>query len=276
LIVDLTTECPRSSPIGIDFYTKDNEEYLIVADAQCGILRIHIESGGIEILVPKGEINLPNDVIVSKKNSNIIFFTDSCETEFENFSYMEVFWKEYLLFNPSGKVWKFDQNTKELELLERDLGFPKGIVLTEEEDLLLVSNSLTRDIIMIPLENGKRQGVGYSYLLEYLHFHPAGLSRTSLGFLVTNLMTRQKFIEEKILPYESLRAALLDVPYEWIRPYLSSPVGAYFFNLNGNIVTALIQLDSQQTLTSAAEFAGKLFFGSISENTLAFYPFAFQ
>jgi len=107
LFLDLKNKFAKSSPIGIDLCSWKGRQYLIVADAVNGILRIDIQSKGVEVLVTKEAINLPNDLVVSRRNPDLIYFTDSTQIEFhDNFDQMQLLWLDYLLAKPSGRYIK--------------------------------------------------------------------------------------------------------------------------------------------------------------------------
>ena len=74
------------------------------------------------------------------------------------------------------RVWKFNQDSNELFLLENNLWYPKGISLNDNEETIYVSVSLENQIIEIPTDS---QTKGYSILAENLSFYPAGLYFTS-------------------------------------------------------------------------------------------------
>lgn len=75
----------------------------MIADAINGILRVDLKTKNVEVLVDKTQINFPNDIIISKKDASMIYFTDSTELKFDQFDHMEILWKDYLLAKPSGK-----------------------------------------------------------------------------------------------------------------------------------------------------------------------------
>ena len=94
----------KSIPLGLAFAFRNGVSGLLITDPLHGILFFDMKTKKLEIITSKGDVNVPNDIIVSKTNPNIAYFTDSTKIPItDNFDLVAVLFEDYLIANPSGR-----------------------------------------------------------------------------------------------------------------------------------------------------------------------------
>ena len=96
----------KSVPLGIAFASRNGGDGLLITDPLHGILFFDMKTKNVEIITSKGDVNVPNDIIVSKTNPNIAYFTDSTRISIsDDFDLIAVLFEDYLIANPSGRYF---------------------------------------------------------------------------------------------------------------------------------------------------------------------------
>ena len=139
-------------PLGLDF---DQDGNLIVADAYYGLYKIDIETDKKTTLVPSslkidGKKNLITNSIALSKTSKVIYYTVSSTNFVLNNGLYEI------LTSPSGRVLKYDLYGNISKVIMDEISFANGIVLSPEEDFLLVCETGASRIWKYWLKGDKR------------------------------------------------------------------------------------------------------------------------
>jgi len=136
---ELEYECGR--PLGMEFHPKTGK--LIVCDTR-GLLEVDIHARTVTPLVT-ADLKFCNDVEITK--DGIIYFSDS-STSYARKDVMKVMSQAC----SEGRIFRYDPDTKKLELIASELGFANGILLTKDEEELLVVETLGARVSKVTLK----------------------------------------------------------------------------------------------------------------------------
>ncbi|KAH8311231.1 hypothetical protein KR044_005060 [Drosophila immigrans] len=142
-------------PLGMAFDTQGNN--LIVADAYYGLWQVDLTSNKKQLLVsptqelPGKDINRPakifNSVAVSKQGD--IYWTDSSS----DFLLQDLVFTSFA--NPSGRLFKYNRAKNVSEVLLDELFFANGIVISPNEDFLVVAETGGQRLTKFHLKGAK-------------------------------------------------------------------------------------------------------------------------
>eukprot|EP00457_Paulinella_chromatophora_P006309 gb/GEZN01006327.1/.p1 GENE.gb/GEZN01006327.1/~~gb/GEZN01006327.1/.p1 ORF type:complete len:521 (+),score=62.42 gb/GEZN01006327.1/:103-1665(+) len=145
------TEPVCGRPLGMAF---DQQYRLLVVDAYFGLLAVDVtRERSYKTLATrsnKKHIVYPNDLVVSKSNPNLIYVSDSSVYQRRD-HFMDFFESR-----PHGRVLIHDTQAKRTKELITSLHFPNGLLLSENEDFLLVAESGRNRIRKIFLKGDKK------------------------------------------------------------------------------------------------------------------------
>uniref|UniRef100_A0A0K0EGN5 Adipocyte plasma membrane-associated protein n=1 Tax=Strongyloides stercoralis TaxID=6248 RepID=A0A0K0EGN5_STRER len=154
-------------PLGIQFgVTSKTCNTLYIADGIFGIYSLDLDSQKITMLgdsdekVNNKKINkmYGNDLIVTKTG---IYFSIS-STKFDDHQYLY----DILEHSNNGKIMYYDFETNKMNEIVKNLYFPNGIQLIENEKILLISEMNKMRIIKIDLKN--KNNIIINKFIEYL------------------------------------------------------------------------------------------------------------
>lgn len=172
-------------PNGLAF---DASGTLFVADLQRGLLRVDVD-GSITVLADEagGEpLGLANELAVAADGT--IYFSDT--STFEGNSFLEL-----LEGRPYGRLLRYQPQTGQVDVLLENLYFANGVVLSPDEDFVLVAESYRYQITRYWLE-GENAGT-VDLFVENLPGFPDNLSRDSDGnYWVALFAPRVAFIDQ--------------------------------------------------------------------------------
>ncbi|XP_001863709.2 adipocyte plasma membrane-associated protein [Culex quinquefasciatus] len=142
-------------PLGLAFDTQGNN--LIVADAYYGIWEVNLAHGDKKQLVSRDLVldgktvnrkpRLFNSVAVAK-NGDIYWTESSSDFDLQDGVFT-------IFANPSGRLFKYDRKTKKNTVLLDQLYFANGVVLSPNEDFVLVSETMSSTIRRVYLKGEK-------------------------------------------------------------------------------------------------------------------------
>ncbi|EFC39438.1 strictosidine synthase [Naegleria gruberi] len=115
----------------------DKNNNLIVADAYKGLLRIsRANPSQVEVLVNSYNgvpFKMTNSVVLLK-DGKTVYFTDS------SLLYSRLYFVSIVVANnPDGRLFKFDLETKQLQVVISDLKFANGIAVSKDESFLVIN-----------------------------------------------------------------------------------------------------------------------------------------
>ncbi|KNA19742.1 hypothetical protein SOVF_058700, partial [Spinacia oleracea] len=149
-------KCGR--PLGLKFNMKTCELYIV--DSSYGLVKVG-RDGGVATSLATGVQGIPfmflNDLDIDSE-SGAIYFTDTSST-YHRWEYLE----SIATFEQSGRLIKYDMNTKALTVLLRDLYFANGVALSKNKDFILVAETSAFRVIRYWL-NGPKLGTSEVFL----------------------------------------------------------------------------------------------------------------
>lgn len=124
-------ECGR--PLGMQVHPITKK--LISCDTQ-GLLEIDTKLKTVNVLIPRTELLFCNDVEITKDGEEV-YITDS-STKYSRAQVLT------LVVNacPTGRILKYNFESKKTEIIFENLFFPNGIIIDEKNNNLLVSGML--------------------------------------------------------------------------------------------------------------------------------------
>ncbi|XP_057657026.1 adipocyte plasma membrane-associated protein Hemomucin-like isoform X1 [Diorhabda carinulata] len=286
-------------PLGMVF---DKNGNMIVADAYYGILRINVKTGNKEILVsPNVEIEgkkpkLFNSVALASNGD--IYWTDS-STQFELNDIVYDF-----LSDPSGRLIHYDAKTKKNKVLIDQLMFANGVLLLNDEEIVVVGESFgnrlkryylkgpkkgTHDIFIEGLpgfvDNLKSDGKG-GLLLSLIESYDA--EHPSINYILYPFPRLRRFIVRTLgiieymmitlnryFPSEIAQKAIYHIgSYGMIKGALSFPrTSLVRISNTGEILESYHTSSKNVSIFSEAHiFKDKIYFGSPLNNYIGVLP----
>ncbi|XP_072390728.1 adipocyte plasma membrane-associated protein Hemomucin-like [Diabrotica undecimpunctata] len=168
-------------PLGLKFH----KGLLYVADAYYGILSINVNNGKKKVLVSPDQIidgkksKWFNGIAVSKNGD--IFWTDSSSTFHLENGLFE------LLSDPSGRLVHYDAKAKTNTVLIDKIHAANGVALSDDEEFVLVSESVTGRILRYYLK-GSFKGT-YDVFIDRLPGLPDNINSDNAGGFLVALVT---------------------------------------------------------------------------------------
>ncbi|XP_055587395.1 adipocyte plasma membrane-associated protein Hemomucin-like [Uranotaenia lowii] len=279
-------------PLGIAFDTQGDN--LIVADAYYGIWSVSLVNGDkIQLVSPdlvldgKGvnrKARLFNSVAVAKNGD--IFWTES-SSDFDLHDGV------YTIFgNPSGRLFRFDRKTKKNTLLIDRLYFANGVVLSPNEDFVVVSETMTASLRRYYLTGPKagtedifvdglpgltdnliadEEGIWTPLVLTIDEESPSVTRLLSRVPLIRKFLARMLFVAEmpfklihQVMPNEHTKRLLYTIGNFAMTEFMNPPRTTIVrLDWSGNIVGSLHGFDqSVASISHVAELGDYLYLGS--------------
>lgn len=254
----------QSPILGLTF---DHQDNLIVCVPDRGLLSVS-PAGIVTTLSTQADgldFRFVNAADVA--DNGIIYFTDSSH----KFPRAKVY-NEFVEHRPNGRLLAYDPETKTTSVLLEDLYFPNGIVISPDQSFLLFNETTMYRVTRYWL-SGSREG-STEVVVENLPGVPDGLSRGVGGVYWIAMMSPRNEALEQILPNPFLRNFIMRLP-ETIRPSAHPVRYGLVIGINdqGEILENLQDPEGAFfPITSAREFDGKLYLGSLSEHGVGVVP----
>lgn len=247
-------------PLGLHF---DRDGNLIVCDAYKGLLSIDKE-GAITVLTDTAEggpFVFTDDLDIASDGK--IYFTDA-SSKWNQTAYM----LDLFETKPYGRFMVYDPSTKETTVLVKDMYFPNGVALSQNEDFVLVNETWRYRVVRYWLK-GDKQGTTDMFV-ENLPGFPDGISSNRSGTFWIALPTPRNPKVDSFYPKPWLKNFVVKLP-EAIQP---KPV-EYGFVLgmseSGEVTHNLQDPSGEhvQEITSVQEHEGYLYLGSLHNDRFA-------
>ncbi|OXU30113.1 hypothetical protein TSAR_003789 [Trichomalopsis sarcophagae] len=218
------SKCGR--PLGLKF---DKKGVLFVNDAYYGIFKVNVKTGKYEKLVSKeepidGKVPMIVNSLDIASNGDIYWSDSSTEFSLEDGSYTT-------LSNPSGRLIRYNAATKKNQVLLQDLAFANGVALSEDEDFVIVLETIASRITKYHLK-GPKAGK-HEIFVEGLPGMPDNVhSDNRNGFLVSLVVygdSENPIISTSLMPHPFIRRmaarllALIEAPFKCLNTYYPNP-----------------------------------------------------
>lgn len=247
-------------PLGLHF---DPQGRLIIADAHQGLLRLTLPTH-LEVLTQQNEdvtINFADDVTVGRDGA--IYFTDaSARWDLDQYR------RDALESQPSGKLIRYNPETRHSEVLMEDLFFANGVALAADESFVLVNETWGYRVSRLWL-TGERAGEREVFL-ENLPGFPDGISTDRNGHFWIALVAPRNQVLDAIHPYPFLKRLSVKLP-----PFLQPEPQAYGliarYDAEGNLISQHQDPGGYHVygVTSVQDSPAGLLLGTLDGNRLA-------
>ncbi|KAG9156253.1 hypothetical protein Leryth_009133 [Lithospermum erythrorhizon] len=199
------------------------------------------------------------------KRTGIIYFTDS-STRYQRRNHISVI----VSGDNSGRLMKFDPESKQVTILLNDLKFPNGVALSENGDFLLVAETTTCKILKVWLQDSK---AGNVEVIEELPGFPDNIKRNHNGEFWVGINSKRGKLLKWAISNSWLQKNVLKLPFDSTKAhsYLADFAGngmGIRLNKNGNVVEIIE--GGWKHVSEVEEKYGSLWVGSVKR------PFAIK
>ncbi len=249
----------QGRPLGLVF---DRAGNLIVTDAIKGLLSIG-PGGELKVLATEAEgvkFGCLNDLDVAADGT--IYFTEA-SSKFP----MAQFSADILEHQPNGRLMAFDPQTQKARTLLKGIYFANGVAVSPDQTFLLVAETGRYRIQRLWLKEPKEGMV--DTFIDNLPGFPDGISSNGRDKFWLALVTPRQALFDKLLPHPFLRKVVYRLP-KFVQPAPERYSFVLGIDPQGRIVDNLQNgtADCYAQIANVVERDGKLYFGSIGEDTL--------
>ena len=249
-------------PLGIQF---DKNKNLIVCDSHKGLLSIDPQ-GKIKVLAASADgVPFKFTDALDISSDGTIYFTDA-SSKYGHNEYLY----DLLESKPHGRFLSYDPATGRTKTLLKNLYFANGVALSQREDFVLINETYRYRIIRYWLK-GPKTGT-YEIFIDNLPGFPDNISSNHKGTFWLALFTVRNKTVDKLHPSPFLKAQMSKLPKAlWPKP---KPYGLVLaLNEQGGITQSLHEPTGKRLkgITSAREYAGYLYLGSLHNDRIGKY-----
>ncbi|KAL3626979.1 cohesin loading factor Ssl3 [Castilleja foliolosa] len=269
-ILDYSTNehiCGR--PLGLRFDKRSGDLY--IADAYLGLMKVGPEGGLATPLATEADgvpLRFTNDLDIDDDGN--IYFTDS-STNYQRRNFLQLVFTA----DNSGRVLKYDPNTKETNVLIRDLQFPNGLSMSKDGSFFVFCEGAKGRLSKYWLKGEK---AGSTEVMTILPGHPDNVRTNDKGEFWVAIHCRRTIYSHFLALYPNIRRFWLKLPISAKIHYLMqiggrmhaavvkySPEGEFLQMLEdrpGKVVKAVSEVEEKD---------GKLWMGSVLMPFVAVY-----
>lgn len=253
----------QGRPLGLVF---DHAGNLIVADAIKGLLSIG-PGGEIKVLATESDgakFGCLNDLDIAADGT--IYFSEA-SSKFP----MSQFSSDILEHQPNGRLMAFDPQTQKPRTLLRGLYFANGVAVSPDQSFVLVVETGKYRVQRVWLKEPKEGMV--DTFIDNLPGFPDGISSNGSGKFWLALVTPRNAVLDKVLPHPFLRKVIFRLP-KFLQPAPERYSFVVALDSQGRVVDNLQNggPDCYAQIANVVERDGKLYFGSIGEDSVAVFP----
>lgn len=252
----------QGRPLGLIF---DRNGNLIVTDAIKGLLSVS-QTGEIKVLATESDgvkFGCLNDLDVAADGT--IYFTEA------SYKYpMSAFATDIIEHQPNGRLMAFDPQTQKPRTLLKGLYFANGVAVSPDQTFVLVAETGKYRIQRLWLKDPKEGMV--DTFIDNLPGFPDGISSNGTNKFWLALVTPRQALFDKILPHPFLRKVIFRLP-KFLQPAPERYSFVIALDSQGRVVENLQNgsSDCYAQIANVVEHDGKLYFGSIGEDTIGRY-----
>ncbi|XP_037949038.1 adipocyte plasma membrane-associated protein-like [Teleopsis dalmanni] len=251
-------------PLGLAFDTQGNN--IIVADAYYGLWSVDLDTYKKTLLVSAKQ-PLPGKTIIRKARvfngvavdkKGVIYWTDSSS----DYGFQDLVFASVV--NPSGRLFKYERATNESQILLDEIFFANGVVLSPNEDFLVVVETGAMRLIKYHLK-GTNAGQSEVFV-EGLPGHPDNITPDETGIWVPLVMAVDKEHPSGFAlfsNYPKVRMLLirllsfLEVPFRFINSFLPNSISKKAIHFIGN-GESILMLAPKRTTVVRVDWEGNI------------------
>ncbi|KAI3905975.1 hypothetical protein MKW98_022404 [Papaver atlanticum] len=258
-------------PLGLRFDTKTGDLY--IADAYYGLLVVGPEGGLATPLathdIEGNPILFANDLDIHSNGS--IFFTDTSK-RYNRLNHFLIL----LEGEATGRLLRYDPNTKETHVVRDGLAFPNGVQLSKDESFLLFTETTNCRVIKYWLEGPQK---GKDYIFANLPGFPDNVRLNDKGQFWVAIDCCRTPAQEVLSNNPLIRSIYFRLPFKM--SFLARLMGMdmytviSLFNENGEILEVLEDKKGvvMKLVSEVREVNGKLWIGTVVHNHIATLPY---
>ncbi|XP_057750710.1 protein STRICTOSIDINE SYNTHASE-LIKE 3-like [Arachis stenosperma] len=257
----VTTEHICGRPLGLRFNKKTGDLY--IADAYFGLLKVGPEGGLATPLTTEAEgvpFRFTNDVDVDEEGN--VYFTDS-SAKYQRRNFIQLVFAG----DDSGRVLKYNPDTKETTVLVRNIQFPNGISLSKDRSFFYVCEGVVGRLRKYWLKGEK---AGTSEIIAILPGIPDNVRVNEDGDFWIALHCRRYMYAYLNALYPNIRKLILKLPIPTKIQYLLQIGGrqhalAVKYSSEGKLLQILEDSEGKvvRAVSEVEEKDGKLWMGSV-------------
>lgn len=253
----------QGRPLGLVF---DREGNLIITDALKGLLSIS-PAGEVKVLATEADgakFGCLNDLDVAADGT--IYFTEA-SSKYP----MSQFATDILEHQPNGRLMAFNpRQMQKPRTLLRGLYFANGVAVSADQTFVLVAETGKYRIQRLWLKDPKEGMV--DTFIDNLPGFPDGISSNGTDKFWLALVTPRQSLFDKMLPHPFLRKVVYRLP-KFLHPAPERYSFVVALNQQAHVVENLQNgsSDCYAQIANVVERDGKLYFGSIGEDTVGRY-----
>ncbi|KAK6141907.1 hypothetical protein DH2020_024356 [Rehmannia glutinosa] len=256
-------------PLGLRFDKKTGDMY--IADAYLGLMKVGPEGGLATQLTTEAEgvpLGFTNDLDIDDKGN--IYFTDS-SIKYQRRNFLQLVFSG----DDSGRVLKYNPNTKETTVLLRNLQFPNGLSLSKDGSFFVFCEGAIGRLRKYWLKGEK---AGTSEILAILPGHPDNVRTNENGEFWVAIHCRRTIYSHFLGLYPKVRKLWLKLPISAKLHYLMQIGGRIHaavvkYSPEGELLQILEDRQGKvvKAVSEVEEKDGKLWMGSVLMPFVAVY-----
>lgn len=257
-------------PLGLRFDKRTGDLY--IADAYFGLLVVGPEGGLATRLVSEVDgvpLRFTNDLDIDKEQG-IVYFTDSSSV-YQRRNFIQLVFSA----DTSGRILKYNPQTKEASLILSNIQFPNGLSLSKDGSFFLFSDSCVGRLKRYWLKGPK---AGTTDIFALLPGNPDNVRTNEKGEFWVALHCRRNLYSHLMGLYPELRKAILKLPIPTKYHYLAQIGGRLHavlvkYSPDGELVEILEDSEGKviRAVSEVEERDGKLWMGSVLMPFMAVY-----
>ncbi|CAF2082035.1 hypothetical protein YC2023_069573 [Brassica napus] len=269
LLAYLKNEHICGRPLGLRFHKRTGDLY--IADAYFGIMKVGPEGGLATSLTTEADgvpLRFTNDLDVDEEGN--VYFTDSSSVfQRRNFMHLIVSGED------TGRVLKYNPETKETTTLLRNLQFPNGLSLGRDGSFFIFCEGSIGRLRKYWLKGEK---AGTSEVVALLHGFPDNIRTNKDGDFWVAVHCHRNIFTHVMAHHPNVRKFFLKLPITVKFQYLLQVGGwphavAVKYSEDGKVLKVLEDKQGKvvKAVSEIEEKDGKLWMGSVLMSFIAVY-----
>ncbi|KAL1195123.1 Protein STRICTOSIDINE SYNTHASE-LIKE 2 [Cardamine amara subsp. amara] len=204
------TEHVCGRPLGLAFEKSTGDLY--IADAYMGLLKVS-PKGGVANQMLDEPLRFTNGLDIDQR-TGVVYFTDSSSV-YQRRNYIGVM----MSGDKTGRLMKYDPNTKQVTTLLSNLAFPNGVVVSQNGDYLLVVETAACRVLRYWLNDTStsKSRDNYDIFAERLPGFPDNIKKSPRGGFWVGLNTKHSRLTKFAMSNSWLGRTALGLPVDWMK-----------------------------------------------------------